>query len=251
MAVAERNQHWVRPEGELRNRRATTRGWRFGPALAQGMTRATQHAGRAGTETRMDAIETLMNEHRVIERVLDGLVAFAEEIERKGTTEKEELGRFVTFVREFADACHHGKEEDILFAAMVEHGVPAERRADRGHAPRARPGARARRHPARARRAGNAVERRRPGRDRRGRARVLRPAARAHPQGGRDPLPDGRAAPAARGDGRPSAEACDRYEQDEAGRRTRGSTRSREELVSRHAPAVHPGAQSQRIGCCG
>jgi hemerythrin-like domain-containing protein len=74
----------------------------------------------------MDAIETLMNEHRVIERVLDGLVAFAEETERKGTTDKAELGRFVTFVREFADACHHGKEEDILFAAMVEAGFPRD-----------------------------------------------------------------------------------------------------------------------------
>jgi hemerythrin-like domain-containing protein len=74
----------------------------------------------------MDAIETLMNEHRVIERVLDGLVAFADEVRRKGSTEKEELSRFVTFVREFADACHHGKEEDILFAAMVEHGFPRD-----------------------------------------------------------------------------------------------------------------------------
>jgi hemerythrin-like domain-containing protein len=74
----------------------------------------------------MDAIETLMTEHRAIERVLDALVAFAGEVERKGTTEKEELGRFETFVREFADAAHHGKEEDILFAAMVEHGFPRE-----------------------------------------------------------------------------------------------------------------------------
>jgi hemerythrin-like domain-containing protein len=74
----------------------------------------------------MDPIETLMNEHRVIERVLDGLVAFAGEVRRKGTTEKDELARFVTFIREFADACHHGKEEDILFAAMVEHGFPRE-----------------------------------------------------------------------------------------------------------------------------
>ena len=72
----------------------------------------------------MDAIEMLMTEHRMIERVLDGLVGFAEEVQRKGATEKAELGRFVTFAREFADACHHNKEEDILFAAMVEHGFP-------------------------------------------------------------------------------------------------------------------------------
>lgn len=72
----------------------------------------------------MDAIETMMNEHRAIERVLDALVAFAEEVQRKAATDKEELGRFLTFVREYADAGHHGKEEDILFRAMVEHGFP-------------------------------------------------------------------------------------------------------------------------------
>ncbi len=72
----------------------------------------------------MDAIETLMSEHRLIERAIDALVAFADEALRKSTDDKEELVRFVTFIREFADACHHGKEEEILFAAMVEAGFP-------------------------------------------------------------------------------------------------------------------------------
>jgi hemerythrin-like domain-containing protein len=72
----------------------------------------------------MDAMETLMSEHRLIERGLDALVAFAEEATRKTSDDKAELGRFVTFIREFADAHHHGKEEDVLFAAMVEAGFP-------------------------------------------------------------------------------------------------------------------------------
>jgi hemerythrin-like domain-containing protein len=72
----------------------------------------------------MDAIETLMNEHRTIERVLDGLVAFAEDARRRGATEKEELARFVTFAREFADKHHHGKEEGVLFRSMCDHGFP-------------------------------------------------------------------------------------------------------------------------------
>jgi hemerythrin-like domain-containing protein len=75
----------------------------------------------------MDAIETLMNEHRTIERAIDALVSFADAVGRKTTDdpgEKVELGRFITFIREFADAHHHGKEEDILFAAMVEAGFP-------------------------------------------------------------------------------------------------------------------------------
>jgi hemerythrin-like domain-containing protein len=74
----------------------------------------------------MDAIETLMNEHRTIERVLDALTGFADELQRTGTTEKDELGRFVTFVREYADAFHHGKEEAVLFEAMIEAGFPRE-----------------------------------------------------------------------------------------------------------------------------
>ncbi len=74
----------------------------------------------------MDAIETLMTEHRAIERVLDALVAFADEAGRREASDAKELGRFVEFIRQFADACHHGKEEGILFAAMVDHGFPRD-----------------------------------------------------------------------------------------------------------------------------
>jgi hemerythrin-like domain-containing protein len=72
----------------------------------------------------MDAIEVLMDEHRLIERAIDALVAFADEAGRGATDDRAELGRFVTFIREFADGCHHGKEEDILFQAMIEAGFP-------------------------------------------------------------------------------------------------------------------------------
>jgi hemerythrin-like domain-containing protein len=74
----------------------------------------------------MEAVETLMSEHRVIERAIDALTAFAEEARRSTADDRQELGRFVTFIREFADACHHGKEEDILFKAMVEAGFPSQ-----------------------------------------------------------------------------------------------------------------------------
>jgi hemerythrin-like domain-containing protein len=33
---------------------------------------------------------------------------------------------FITFFRLFTDACHHGKEEDLLFAAMEDHGMGGE-----------------------------------------------------------------------------------------------------------------------------
>jgi hemerythrin-like domain-containing protein len=74
----------------------------------------------------MDAIETLMTEHRLIERVIEGLTAFAAETSRRTSDDKAELARFVTFIRDFADGAHHGKEENVLFAAMVEAGFPRE-----------------------------------------------------------------------------------------------------------------------------
>jgi hemerythrin-like domain-containing protein len=73
----------------------------------------------------MEAIETLMAEHQLILRACSALVAFAEEV-RRGGGDAAELARFVTFIREFADAHHHYKEEDLLFVAMVEAGFPRD-----------------------------------------------------------------------------------------------------------------------------
>src|SRR5512142_950706 len=74
----------------------------------------------------MEAIEVLMQEHRAIEQVLDALEGFADEVARARRTEKDVLSRYVRFLREFADARHHAKEEGVLFRAMVEHGFPSQ-----------------------------------------------------------------------------------------------------------------------------
>jgi hemerythrin-like domain-containing protein len=73
----------------------------------------------------MEAIRRLMTEHQLILRTADALVAFAEKV-RRGGGEREELFRFLTFVRDYVDALHHGKEEQILFAVMAEEGFPRE-----------------------------------------------------------------------------------------------------------------------------
>jgi hemerythrin-like domain-containing protein len=73
----------------------------------------------------MEAIETLMAEHQQILAAIGALEAYAGEA-LHGGGEPAELGRFVTFIREFADAHHHAKEEDLLFAAMVEAGFPRD-----------------------------------------------------------------------------------------------------------------------------
>ena len=74
----------------------------------------------------MNPVETLMGEHRIIERTLDALVAWATGMVNRDADERTELDRFVTFVRDFVDPVHHGKEEDILFVTLVEHGFSRE-----------------------------------------------------------------------------------------------------------------------------
>jgi hemerythrin-like domain-containing protein len=70
----------------------------------------------------VDAIQIMMNEHEQILRVLDALDCYAAAVHETPL----ELEHFVTFIREFADERHHGKEEHVLFAAMVRNGFPPE-----------------------------------------------------------------------------------------------------------------------------
>lgn len=71
-------------------------------------------------------IDILTREHRVIEKVLDSLHAFTQRLEPGGEGDRRMVAEFAEFFREFADRCHHGKEEDRLFVSLVEHGVPRD-----------------------------------------------------------------------------------------------------------------------------
>jgi hemerythrin-like domain-containing protein len=71
-------------------------------------------------------VELLMEEHRLIEAVLDALSAAADRLEGDDPPAPAELERFVDWLRRYADAFHHGKEEDVLFTAMVASGMPRD-----------------------------------------------------------------------------------------------------------------------------
>jgi hemerythrin-like domain-containing protein len=73
-----------------------------------------------------EAIRILMNEHRVIEGVLGALESHATLVRGGLAVERPVVARFASFFRDFADAAHHGKEEDLLFRKMAEHGFPTE-----------------------------------------------------------------------------------------------------------------------------
>jgi hemerythrin-like domain-containing protein len=72
------------------------------------------------------AIAVLMNEHRLIEQVLGSLETFVTEVENGLEPERPLIADYAGFLRGFADACHHGKEEDILFQRMIERGFSRE-----------------------------------------------------------------------------------------------------------------------------
>lgn len=68
-----------------------------------------------------DPIQVLMDEHRVIEKVLNALEAAAD-LE----VPAEFYERALEFCASYADACHHAKEEDRLFPLLEERGIPRE-----------------------------------------------------------------------------------------------------------------------------
>lgn len=63
-------------------------------------------------------IAVLMVEHRVIERMVALISGELERIEKTGKADAAFVGNALDFFREFADQCHHGKEEDILFREL-------------------------------------------------------------------------------------------------------------------------------------
>jgi hemerythrin-like domain-containing protein len=70
----------------------------------------------------MQALQILIDEHRTIERVLDCLDALTARCARKQPLDAGQAGQVVDFIRNFADRCHHGKEEAQLFPMMERRG---------------------------------------------------------------------------------------------------------------------------------
>ena len=74
----------------------------------------------------MKPTEILSGEHRIIEQVLASLEAIAREAKATGRLDPQPARDAVAFLRNFADCCHHGKEEAHLFPALEAKGFPRE-----------------------------------------------------------------------------------------------------------------------------
>ena len=71
------------------------------------------------------ATSRLRDEHRLILAVADALQVLIADADA-GRWDVDAFADCVTFIRLFADACHHGKEEDLLFPELEKAGMPRD-----------------------------------------------------------------------------------------------------------------------------
>ena len=78
----------------------------------------------------MKATDVLKEEHQGVLLALRVLGKIGLELVQAPTGASRDpagdLTRLLDFLRVFVDKCHHGKEEDVLFPALLEAGLPRE-----------------------------------------------------------------------------------------------------------------------------
>jgi len=65
----------------------------------------------------------LMAEHRIIEQMAALIKIEINKIEKEKSVDPHFINATVGFLRTYADRCHHGKEEDILFEALKKKKI--------------------------------------------------------------------------------------------------------------------------------
>lgn len=66
----------------------------------------------------------LVHEHRIIERMIASLGATLHTLDETRSVDPVYIDTVVDFIRTYADRCHHGKEEDILFRDLANKPLP-------------------------------------------------------------------------------------------------------------------------------
>jgi hemerythrin-like domain-containing protein len=74
----------------------------------------------------MKLTTSLSNDHRVIEQVLRCLLEMGARASATNAVDADSADSALSFLRTFADRCHHKKEEDVLFPALAGAGFPPD-----------------------------------------------------------------------------------------------------------------------------
>ncbi len=75
----------------------------------------------------MKPTEQLKEEHEAIKLALSILNNVSKKLAGGETVDQEDIDSILDFIKTFADTCHHGKEEGLLFVAMESVGIPRDR----------------------------------------------------------------------------------------------------------------------------
>lgn len=75
----------------------------------------------------MDALEVLIEEHEIILKAIDILNKSAEELQERKKISSEFFEKLLDIIRNFADKCHHGKEENVLFPLIRERDAKQDK----------------------------------------------------------------------------------------------------------------------------
>jgi hemerythrin-like domain-containing protein len=109
----------------LRSDPSSLYGW--SPRLYNDDRNSRISANQAKQKERREAmmpVGPLMIEHRLIEKLMPQIRKEVEGARLTGTIDPDFVEYALDFVRTYADRCHHGKEEDILFRELDRKPLP-------------------------------------------------------------------------------------------------------------------------------
>ncbi|MHC1732200.1 MAG: hemerythrin domain-containing protein [Bacteroidales bacterium] len=69
------------------------------------------------------ATQDLFEEHVIIMQALNIMQEISERLQRHEPVDRDDIAELLVFLSEFADRCHHGKEEDLLIPGILKSGV--------------------------------------------------------------------------------------------------------------------------------
>jgi hemerythrin-like domain-containing protein len=74
----------------------------------------------------MKATQQLKDEHEDIKLMLSVMERIINKLNNGEVLDIEYMGKAIDFITGFADKCHHGKEEEVLFPALIMKGMSAD-----------------------------------------------------------------------------------------------------------------------------
>jgi len=72
------------------------------------------------------ATSDLMKEHEGITLMLNIMSKVSDNIQKNNALNSEHMEKIIEFLKVFADKCHHGKEEKLLFPELERNGIPSQ-----------------------------------------------------------------------------------------------------------------------------